>query len=66
MIDKHEKFKILLNESGEIILEIEGKRHFLSKTCAVAMKYELFDIIGLKQQWDDIHSWKPEHVEENF
>ena len=62
MIDKHDKFQFLLSEDGEIRLEIEGKIHILSKTCAFAMKYELYRIIGMKQQWDEIHGWKPAYV----
>lgn len=58
--NKQDKFKFSLTEDGEIQLEIEGKKHNISKNCAMAMKYELYQVVGRKNQYDDTNKWKPE------
>ena len=59
-----ERFKLFLDENGEIQLRIDDKKFEISKTMALCLKYKLHQVIGLKLQWDDINKWRPEYIEE--
>jgi hypothetical protein len=60
-----ERFKLFLDENGEIQLRIDGQKFEMSKTMALSMKYKLHEVIGLKLQWDDINGWKPAYIEDD-